>query len=227
MDAQTDQTIATDGAPEAGVVASSVYSGGRRIKDIAIEEAGEWSKRPGHVVWIGLFEPSTELLQRVQAQLGLHDLAIEDAGKAHQHPKIEQYGEALFIVARTAQMIDGRIAFGETHLFVGPRLRGLGSPRRFDLLRRRARALRVLPDRPVPRRRLHPLRHPRFHRRQLHAGAGNAPRAKWRRSRTACSPSRPSRSTCSGSTCCAATCCAFATPWCRWSRSAAGSSMPR
>jgi magnesium transporter len=55
----------------------------------------------------------------VQAQLGLHYLAIEDAGKAHQHPKIEQYGEALFVVARTAQLIDGRIAFGETHLFVG------------------------------------------------------------------------------------------------------------
>ncbi len=49
-----------------------------------------WSQRPGHVVWIGLFEPSTELLQRVQAQLRLHYLAIEDAGKAHQHPKIEQ-----------------------------------------------------------------------------------------------------------------------------------------
>ena len=120
MDAQTDQTIATDGAPEAGVVAASVYVGGRRIKDIAIEDAGEWSQRPGHVVWIGLFEPSTELLQRVQAQLRLHYLAIEDAGKAHQHPKIEQYGEALFVVARTAQSIDGQIAFGETHLFVGP-----------------------------------------------------------------------------------------------------------
>jgi len=70
-------------------------------------------------VWIGLWEPSTDLLQRVQAQLGLHYLAIEDAGKAHQHPKIEQYGEAVFVVARTAQLIDTRIAFGETHLFVG------------------------------------------------------------------------------------------------------------
>jgi magnesium transporter len=107
------------GDSESGVVASSVYADGRRIKDIAIEEAGEWSKRPGHVVWIGLFEPNTDLLQRAQAQLGLHDLAIEDAGKAHQYPKIEQYGEALFVVARTAQSIDGRIALGETHLFVG------------------------------------------------------------------------------------------------------------
>jgi magnesium transporter len=105
--------------PEPGVVASSVYAYGRRVKDIPIEAAGEWSKRPDHVVWIGLLEPSTELLERVRAQLGLHYLAIEDAGKAHQHPKIEQYGEALFIVARTAQIVDGSIAFGETHLFVG------------------------------------------------------------------------------------------------------------
>jgi magnesium transporter len=104
---------------EGGLVASSVYADGRRIKDISIDDAGEWSKRPGHVVWIGLLEPSTELLERVQTQLGLHPLAIEDAGKAHQNPKIEQYGEALFLVARTAQSIDGRIAFGETHLFVG------------------------------------------------------------------------------------------------------------
>ena len=70
-------------------------------------------------MWIGLLEPSTDLLGRVQTQLDLHSLAIEDAEKAHQNPKIEQYGDALFIVARTAQSIEGRIAFGETHLFVG------------------------------------------------------------------------------------------------------------
>jgi magnesium transporter len=102
-----------------GVVASSVYANGRRITDIPIDEAGEWSKRPGHVVWIGLLEPSAELLERIQVQLDLHPLAIEDASKAHQHPKVEQYGGALFVVARTAQMVDGHIAFGETHIFVG------------------------------------------------------------------------------------------------------------
>jgi magnesium transporter len=104
---------------EFGVVNSAVYAGGRKIADVPIEEAGEWSKRPGHVVWIGLFEPSEELLERVQRQFDLHPLAIEDAAKAHQHPKLEQYGEGVFIVARTAQMVEGRIAFGETHLFVG------------------------------------------------------------------------------------------------------------
>ena len=101
---------------EPGVVNASVYAGGRKVGDVTIEEAGGWSKRP---VWIGLFEPSDELLQRVQQQFDLHPLAIEDAGKAHQHPKLEQYGDGIFIVARTAQMVEERIAFGETHLFVG------------------------------------------------------------------------------------------------------------
>jgi magnesium transporter len=101
------------------VVAAAAYAGGRRVADIAIGEAGNWSQRPGHVVWIGLLEPSESMLQQVQAEFGLHDLAIEDARHAHQRPKLEQYGDALFIVARTAQMVDRRIAFGETHLFVG------------------------------------------------------------------------------------------------------------
>lgn len=119
MDASINPPQLQPPGHEPGLVNSSVYAGGRRVKEIAVDEAGEWARRSGHVVWIGLFEPSPALLARVQAQLGLHDLAIEDAGKAHQHPKIEQYGDALFIVARTAQRIEGRIAFGETHLFVG------------------------------------------------------------------------------------------------------------
>ena len=119
MDARVERGVRAHESPEPGVVAASVYAGGRCISDIAINEAGDWSKKPGHVVWIGLFEPSYALLSRIEAQFGLHYLAIEDAGKAHQHPKIEQYGDGLFIVARTAQMVQGRIAFGETHLFVG------------------------------------------------------------------------------------------------------------
>jgi len=104
---------------EPGVVACGVYAGGRRIADIGVDEAGDWARRPGHFVWIGLLEPSEHLLHRVQRQFDLHPLAIEDAAKAHQRPKLEQYGNCLFIVARTAQQVNGRLAFGETHLFVG------------------------------------------------------------------------------------------------------------
>jgi magnesium transporter len=119
VDARSPSATNENHAAETAVIAASVYAGGKRVADISIDEAGAWSKRPGHVVWIGLFEPSYELLARVQAQFDLHPLAIEDAGKPHQHPKLEQYGEALFIVARTAQIVDERIGFGETHIFVG------------------------------------------------------------------------------------------------------------
>jgi magnesium transporter len=102
-----------------GVVAASVYADGARVREIAIGEAGEWSRREGHVVWIGLLEPSDEELASVQQQFGLNALAIEDAGEAHQRPKLQRYGDCLFIVARTAEIIAERIEFGETHLFVG------------------------------------------------------------------------------------------------------------
>ncbi len=102
-----------------GVVACHVYARGGLVADAAVTEAGAWSREPGHVVWLGLLEPGPELLAEVQRQFHLHDLAIEDAGKPHQRPKLERYGDDLFIVARTARMQDGKIAFGETHLFVG------------------------------------------------------------------------------------------------------------
>ena len=100
-------------------MAASVYVLGKRVADIKIEEAADYAKQPGHVVWIGLFEPDMSLLEQVQAQFGLHPLAIEDASNAHQHPKVEQYGDSLFIVARTAQLVNKQVAFGETHIFVG------------------------------------------------------------------------------------------------------------
>jgi magnesium transporter len=117
--AETASSSLPASASQPGIVAAGVYLQGRRVADIEIEQAGEWARRPGHVVWIGLFEPAPDVLRRVQVQFGLHDLAIEDAETAHQQPKVEQYGESLFIVARTAQMVEGSIAFGETHLFVG------------------------------------------------------------------------------------------------------------
>lgn len=119
MNVASPAVSATEPVASEGVVAASVYADGRRIANIAIEEASSWCNKPGHVVWIGLHEPDMALLSSVQRQFHLHDLAIEDASNAHQRPKIEQYGDALFIVARTAQLIGGRIAFGETHLFVG------------------------------------------------------------------------------------------------------------
>ena len=60
-----DERASATKPTEAGVVAAAVYHGGRKIADIEIDEAGAWTKREGYVVWIGLHEPSQELLERV------------------------------------------------------------------------------------------------------------------------------------------------------------------
>jgi magnesium transporter len=69
----------TDPIASEGVVAASVYVDGRRVANIAIDEASSWRSKSGHVVWIGLYEPDLALLTSVQQQFDLHDLAIEDA----------------------------------------------------------------------------------------------------------------------------------------------------
>ena len=105
------------------VVNCVAYAEGLRDKSVGIEEISEVLKQPDRFVWVGLHEPSEELLRQVQEEFGLHDLAIEDAHSAHQRPKIEMYGDSLFIVLRTAQVQgEGRgIEFGETHFFMGAR----------------------------------------------------------------------------------------------------------
>jgi len=111
-------------APSSGaVVACAAYAGGCRVANVALADISEVLKREDLFIWIGLYEPDEALLKEVQAEFGLHDLAIEDAHLAHQRPKLERYGDSLFIALRTAQpdRERRRIAFGETHLFVGSR----------------------------------------------------------------------------------------------------------
>jgi magnesium transporter len=104
------------------IINCAAYAEGRRIRTIEIEDISEVLKQPGVFVWIGLHEPDAELLAQVQKAFCLHDLAIEDAHRAHQRPKLETYGDSLFVVLRTAQQNRAleRIDFGETHFFVGP-----------------------------------------------------------------------------------------------------------
>jgi magnesium transporter len=108
---------------EASVINCAAYAGGCRVSDLSIDKISEELRHDDRFVWIGLYEPSAEVLGRVQRQFGLHDLAIEDAHTAHQRPKLEQYDNSLFVVLRTAQLGAGQSSpeFGETHVFVGPR----------------------------------------------------------------------------------------------------------
>lgn len=104
------------------VVNCAVYARDGSRHDIGIDEISEaLAIDDGSFVWIGLYEPDDSILEKLQEEFCLHDLAVEDARKAHQRPKVEAYGNALFIVANTAQEVDEKIAYGETHLFLGPR----------------------------------------------------------------------------------------------------------
>ena len=109
--------------PMEGVVACVAYAEGRRVRDVEIPDISEALKEPGVFVWVGLHDPSPELLQQIQKEFGLHDLAVEDAQLAHQRPKLEQYGDSIFVVLRPAILAPDqqRIELGETHLFLGPR----------------------------------------------------------------------------------------------------------
>jgi magnesium transporter len=108
--------------PMSAVVNCAAYAHGHKVADVALDDVSEVVNLPDRFLWIGLHEPSEELLRKVQEEFGLHDLAIEDAHRAHQRPKLERYGECLFIVLRTVAE-EGKaheLRFGETHLFVGP-----------------------------------------------------------------------------------------------------------
>jgi len=101
-----------------GVIACAIYENGVR-RNIPIEECGSAARSGRGVVWLGLHEPDEALLCLIQAQFGLHELLIEDVHHAHQRPKLEPYGDVVFLAVRTAQLIKGKIEFGETHLIVG------------------------------------------------------------------------------------------------------------
>ena len=101
------------------VINCAAYEGGCRVADVDLDQTGCIEAGHGRFVWIGLHEPDEALLRKVQLRFGLHDLAIEDAHRAHQRPKLEVYGDSLFVVLRTAQLQDGKIRFGETHIFAG------------------------------------------------------------------------------------------------------------
>ena len=101
-----------------GIIACAQYQNGVR-RDIAIEESGAAALRETGIVWIGLHEPDAALVRLIQEQFGLHELLIEDVNQAHQRPKLDTYGDVVFVAVRTAQLIDGKIEFGETHLIVG------------------------------------------------------------------------------------------------------------
>jgi magnesium transporter len=90
------------------VIDCALYVDGKR-------ETGDWDyraalsaarRRPRAFVWLGLHEPGEDELAEIGSTFALHELAVEDAIKAFQRPKIERYGEMVFAVVRTTRYVE-------------------------------------------------------------------------------------------------------------------------
>jgi magnesium transporter len=96
-----------------------VYQEGRKLRDIAVEEISDYVSRPDCFVWVALKDAEPSELEKMQEEFDLHELAVEDAHHGHQRPKIEEYGDSLFAVVKTVELVDGELNVGEVDIFVG------------------------------------------------------------------------------------------------------------
>ena len=104
------------------IVDCAVYEhGSRRDGALSVEDAVEARHAEDAFVWIGLYEPTDEEFDSVKREFNLHELAVEDAIHAHQRPKLEVYGDTIFIVLKTARYVDSDevVEFGEILIFMG------------------------------------------------------------------------------------------------------------
>ncbi|MCD9140689.1 magnesium and cobalt transport protein CorA [Streptomyces albireticuli] len=111
----------TNGA--GSIVHAAVYRDGHRISTPTslADTYRQLREQPDGMAWIGLHRPTESELVSLAEEFDLHQLAVEDALEAHQRPKLERYGDTLFVVLRAARYLDAseEVDFGELHIFVG------------------------------------------------------------------------------------------------------------
>jgi magnesium transporter len=95
------------------------YQNGRKLADIPASDIHKYLRQPDTFVWVALKDPDAAELDEMQKQFGLHELAVEDAHHGHQRPKIEEYGESLFVVLHVIEMEGDELKGGEADIFVG------------------------------------------------------------------------------------------------------------
>ncbi|MEU2156418.1 magnesium and cobalt transport protein CorA [Streptomyces sp. NPDC019396] len=108
---------------QGSIVQAALYRDGRRVStpESLAETFRQLREEPRGMAWIGLHRPTEAELLTLAEEFDLHELAVEDAMEAHQRPKLERYGETLFVVLRAARYLDAQeeVDFGELHVFVG------------------------------------------------------------------------------------------------------------
>jgi magnesium transporter len=105
------------------IVDNAIYRDGvREAHPVTLDQTYEELRDHGGFAWIGLYRPTEDELRSVADEFNLHALSVEDALTGHQRPKLERYGDALFVVLRPARYLDApeEVEFGEVHLFIGP-----------------------------------------------------------------------------------------------------------
>jgi magnesium transporter len=95
------------------------YQDGNKLAEIGNNEIRSYLSRPGCFVWVALRDPEPSELTEMQEEFGLHELAVEDATHGHQRPKIEEYGDSLFVVLHTVEAVGDELQAGEIDIFVG------------------------------------------------------------------------------------------------------------
>jgi len=96
-----------------------VYQDGKKIAEIAADQIHEYLRRPKTFVWVAVQDPAAPELEQMQQEFGLHPLAVEDAQRGHQRPKIEEYGDALFAVLQMIEPTNVQFQVGEVAIFAG------------------------------------------------------------------------------------------------------------
>jgi len=98
----------------------AAYENGSKLADLPVAEISEYLKRPGCFVWVALKDATSEELDAMQEEFGLHELAVEDARNGHQRPKMEEYGDMVFAVVHTLEMTPtDELHVGEIAIFAG------------------------------------------------------------------------------------------------------------
>jgi magnesium transporter len=122
--ASRTDSIGMDDQVDSAVVNLAVYRDGLRVStpQTLAEVYEDLREDDDNFAWIGLYRPSGEEVISLAEEFSLHELAVEDAIVAHQRPKLERYGDTLFVVLSAARYLDDveEVEFGELHVFVGP-----------------------------------------------------------------------------------------------------------
>lgn len=96
------------------------YQEGKKLSDIPVADISDYLEKPEAFVWVALRDPGIDEIAVMQEEFSLHELAVEDACRGHQRPKMEEYGDSVFVVAHIVELAGDELNVGQLAVFAGP-----------------------------------------------------------------------------------------------------------